>query len=259
MIDVQGTLIDDRDKLPIPGAIEVLEILNKNRTPYILVTNNTKRESDDFKAYLRSLGFTFGDDNYLDPLMVLQDMLPPTSVAGYGSPEFLELLQKRGYRLDFENPEAVLLAVKENFTNDEYAQMIEFVLGGARLIGMHETSIYARNGRRYPGVGAILKMISFATGADYDVVGKPSEPFFEKVLELLRHREASITFADVEIVSDDLIGDLMGAKRLGMKTALVLSGKISSVEEVKPLLVEGADRVASDIGVLFNVRTGRTA
>jgi len=259
MIDVQGTLIDDKQKLPIPGAVDVLEGLNQSGTPYVLVTNNTKQESEDFKSYLRSLGFVFGDDSYLDPLMVLHDLLPPTSIAAYGSSKFLELLQKRGYRFDFEHPEAVLVAVKENFTNNEYAQMIELVLKGARLIGMHETSIYAKNGRRYPGVGAILKMISFATGARYDVVGKPSEAFFTQALKLLQRQAPSLTFSDVEIVSDDLIGDLMGAKRLGMRTALVLSGKISSVEEVKSLLAKGADRVASDIGVLFNVRIGRMA
>ncbi|BDY12584.1 HAD-IIA family hydrolase [Hydrogenimonas cancrithermarum] len=259
MIDVQGTLIDDRHKLPIPGALEALETINRNGIPFVLVTNNTKQESENFKAFLRDLGFSFGDGNYLDPLMVLEEMLPPTAVAAYGSSKFLELLQKRGYRLDFEHPDAVLIAIKEDFTNDEYAQMIELVLKGARLIGMHETSIYAKNGRRYPGVGAILKMISFATGADYDVVGKPSEPFFKKALQLLQRQDASITFADVEIVSDDLIGDLMGAKRLGMRTALVLSGKISSVDEVKPPLAKSADRVASDIAVLFNVRIGRTA
>lgn len=259
MIDVQGTLIDDKQKLPIPGAVDVLKKIQHASTPYVLVTNNTKQESEAFKSYLRDLGFLFGDENYLDPLMVLDDLLPATTIAAYGSKPFLELLQKRGYQLNFENPEAVLIAIKEDFTNDEYAQMIELVLKGARLVGMHETSIYAKKGRRYPGVGAILKMISFATGVDYEVVGKPSEAFFRKALKQLQNQDEQLTFSDVEMISDDLIGDLIGAKRLGMKTSLVLSGKISSVDEVKPLLAGNIDRVASDIAALFNIGRGRTA
>ncbi len=259
MLDVQVTLIDDKEKLPIPGSVKLLEKFSEEGHPYILVTNNTKLESDTFKAYLRNLGFLFEDNQYLDPLMVLDRLLPPTSVAAYGSAQFLEVLEKRGYRLDFERPEAVLIGIKDDFTNDEYAQMIELVLGGAKLIGMHETSIYAKNGLRYPGVGAILKMIAFATGAEYEVVGKPSPAFFHEALRLLRIQREGLCFEDVEIVSDDLIGDLMGAKALGMRTALVLSGKIASVDEVKPLLKKGADRVASDIGALFNIEREKTA
>jgi NagD protein len=180
-------------------------------------------------------------------------------VAAYGSEKFLEVLRKRGYRLDFERPDAVLVAIKPDFTNDEYARMIELVLAGARLVGMHETSTYVKNGRRYPGVGAILKMVSFATGRDYEVVGKPSRPFFEEALRKLRAQGMEGGFEETEIVSDDLIGDLAGAKALGMHTALVLSGKVAGVGEIPADKRTLADRVASDIGVLFSVRTRRTA
>ncbi len=259
MLDVQGTLIDDRKRLPIGSSVKLLEKFNEEGHPYILVTNNTKLESGEFKSYLRSLGFMFDDNQYLDPLMVLDRLLPPAPVAAYGSQPFLEVLEKRGYRLDFERPEAVLIGIKENFTNEEYAQMIELVLGGAKLIGMHETSIYSKNGRRYPGVGAILNMVSFATGAEYEVVGKPSPSFFKEALRLLQKQRNGLDFKDVEIVSDDLVGDLMGAMELGMHATLVLSGKIASVEEVKPLLENETVRVASDIGTLFNMKREKTA
>ena len=252
MIDVQGTLIDDKLKRPIESSIETIEKLNSTKTPFVLVTNNTKQDSEKFKSYLRNLGFVFDDRNYLDPLMVLDEKLAPTSIAAYGTPEFLTLLCERGYIFDFENPEAVLVSIKADFTNDEYAQMIELILKGSKLVGMHETSIYAKHGRRYPGVGAILKMISFATGCEYEIVGKPSVSFYTSALKKLQSQDSSLTFERVEVISDDLKGDLIGAKALGMKTSLVLSGKISSVEEVKSIIESGADRTAKRIGDLFN-------
>ena len=259
MIDVQGTLIDDRDKAPIPGSVEALQTLRERGVPFVLVTNNTKHESAEFRAFLRGLGFGFDDGQYLDPLMVLGRVVPPGPVAAYGSEKFLEVLRQKGYRLDSRDPEAVLVAIRPDYTNDDYARMIEGVLGGARLVGMHETSLYAKEGRRYPGVGAILKMVAFATGRDYTVVGKPSLPFYREALRRLEAQGLDGGFEAVEIVSDDLIGDLAGAKRLGMATALVLSGKIAAVDEIPADKRAVADRVASDVGVLFGVRKRRTA
>jgi NagD protein len=40
------------------------------------------------------------------------------------------------------------------------------------------------------------------------------------------------------IISDDMIGDLIGAQRLGMGSCLVLSGKIKNEEEVLSTLKE---------------------
>ncbi len=254
MIDVQGTLIDDREKKPIGDAVRVIRNLHERGVPYVLVTNNTKRESADFQAYLRDQGFLFDEVQYLDPLMVLDRVVPPSPVAAYGSPLFLEVLEKRGYRLDFERPKAVLVAIREDFTNDDYARMIELVLGGAKLVGMHETSIYAKNGRRYPGVGAILKMVSFATGKPYEVVGKPSRAFYAEALKRLRRQDPSITYGETLMISDDLVGDLMEARALGMETVLVLSGKISSLEEVAEIVEKGADATAEDIAAWFETR-----
>jgi NagD protein len=114
--------------------------------------------------------------------MLLESRVSNEAVAAYGADEFLVTLQMMGYILDYENPKTVLVAIKEDFNSDEYAQMIDFILDGAMLVGMHETSIYAKNSKRYPGVGAILKLLEFATSCSYTVVGKPSTAFYEESL-----------------------------------------------------------------------------
>lgn len=235
-LDVQGTLISDSDKTPIAGSIEFVEMLNEKQTPYVVVTNNTKQSSYDFYSYLKNLGFNFSFDNYLDPLMLLESKVPKGAVAAYGADEFLATLVKMGYVLDYKNPKTVLIAIKENFTSDEYAQMIDFLLSGASLVGMHETSIYAKNSKRYPGVGAILKLLEFATSVSYEVVGKPSTTFYEAALEKLQVQNPQAGFKNVTIVSDDVKGDLGGAKTLGMKTIFVTSGKYKTSEEIIPSL-----------------------
>ncbi|MFT5660532.1 MAG: NagD protein [Sulfurimonas sp.] len=245
-IDVQGTLISDIDKSPLPGSIEFINHLNENNIPYMIVTNNTKKSSQDFYTFLQRQGFIFSNDNYIDPLMLLESRVAKTSVAAYGAEEFLDTLVGMGYTLNYDNPQTVLIAIKENFTHDEYAQMIDFLLSGASLVGMHETSIYAKNNKRYPGVGAILKLLEFATSVKYDVIGKPSDAFYKKALAKLAK---GTKFTDITMISDDVKGDLGGAKELGMKTIFVTSGKYKTQEEIVPFLDENLrpDEVYADM------------
>lgn len=235
-IDVQGTLISDADKSPIEGSIEFIDYLNTQNIPYMIVTNNTKKASKDFSEYLTSIGFDFSFDKYLDPLMLLESHVDKGAVAAYGAKEFLTTLEAMGYHLDYTSPKTVLVAIKEDFGSQEYAQMIEFILNGATLVGMHETSIYAKNSKRYPGVGAILKMLEFATSCNYDVVGKPSNIFYAEALSRLSKQNKDASFDKVTMISDDVKGDLGGAKELGMRTVFVTSGKYKTAEEIVPFL-----------------------
>ena len=238
-IDVQGTLISDIDKSPISGSIEFIDMLNEKNTPYMVVTNNTKKKSEDFYSFLQKQGFDFSFDKYLDPLMLLESRVAKESVAAYGATEFLVTLEGMGYTLNYENPKTVLVAIKEDFSADEYAQMIEFLLSGASLVGMHETSIYAKNNKRYPGVGAVLKLLEFATSVSYDVVGKPSDAFYKEALKQLQKQDVNAEFTSIKMISDDVKGDLGGAKELGMKTLFVTSGKYKTSEEIVPFLKDG--------------------
>ena len=249
-IDVQGTLISDVDKSPIDGSIEFIDELNKQNIPYMVVTNNTKKASKVFYEYLKSLGFNFDFDKYLDPLMLLENRVNKDAVAGYGADEFLKTLTDMDYILDYKNPKTVLVAIKEDFSADEYAQMIDFLLSGAKLVGMHETSIYAKNDKRYPGVGAILKLLEFATSVSYDVVGKPSDAFYKEGLRKLQLQDIDAKFSKITMISDDVKGDLGGAKELGMKTIFVTSGKYKSAKEIVPFLKDELkpDEIFGNIG-----------
>ncbi len=228
-IDVQGTLIDDINKEPIEGAIEFIDTLNSKNIPYMVITNNTKAKSEEFLKSLIKKGFNI--KNYVDPFSLLGKVAVEKNVAAFGADEFLAVLKALGYTLDYENPSSLIVSIKKEYTNEEYAQMIECAYKTDNLIGMHETSTYAKDGKRYPGVGAIMNMLKFAVNKEYKVVGKPSFNYYNQAREIL-----DLEFNDITIISDDMMGDLVGAKAFGMKTALVLSGKVKSANEVLPTL-----------------------
>ncbi|EDM24109.1 HAD-IIA family hydrolase [Caminibacter mediatlanticus] len=232
-VDIQGTLIDDKNKKPLPGAVEFLEYLNEKKIPFILLTNNTKYPSHEFKSYLKSLGFKF--KNYLDPLMVLDEVIDG-KIAPFGNENFLKIMQK--YEIDYKKPKKIIVGLKI-YSPDELANIIELILNESEYIGMHKTSLYHKNNKRYPGLGAVLEMLKFATGKEYDVVGKPSLRFFNKAKEIL-----GLDFDKISIISDDLYGDILPAKNLGVRGILVLSGKIKNENEV----TKKPDEIYKNIG-----------
>jgi len=246
-IDVQGTLIDDKHKKPIVGAIAFIDALNARHVPYVVVTNNTKEPSQEFHQFLCDLGFAIPKANYLDPFMALENVLHVKNIRSFGAQEFVHVMDTLGYNQEAGNPEAIVIASKKDFSAEDYASMIELSLGGAAIIGMHATSIYAKDNRRYPGVGAILEMLTYATGKNYQVIGKPSQLFYETALSQLKTQGGAECFEAVTMISDDAIGDLVGAKKLGMKTVLVLSGKCQSESEVHHVK-ENLDAIISHIG-----------
>jgi NagD protein len=162
-----------------------------------------------------------------------------------GNDGFVQALEEMGYDTSAKNPDFVVVSLKENLLYDDLATIVELVLGGAKLVGMHETAIYAKNGRKYPGLGAILRCIEYATNTKATVIGKPSDGFYDIARKMVHAED----FSQMTIVSDDAIGDLVGAKRLGMKTILTLSGKYKKAEEILPFLAddEQPDSVVSSV------------
>ncbi|HEB9316683.1 TPA: HAD-IIA family hydrolase [Campylobacter coli] len=235
-LDVQGTLISDADKSLIYGAKELIDFLNTKNIPYVVITNNTKKI--DFLERLRQKGLAIKEDAYIDPFSVLGYILRPCKVAAFGAEEFIQSLEKLGFEMDFENPMAVLVASYDDFKFQDFALMMEYAKEGVQFIAMHESSIYKKEDRLYPGVGSIMAMLQNAIDFKYQVVGKPSTAFYKEALRLLRNYNKNADFEDIKIISDDLKGDLVQAKELGMKTLLVLSGKISDTKGLDTGMVD---------------------
>lgn len=236
-LDVQGTLLSDADKRPIAGAVDFISFLNSKNLAYLIITNNTKKL--DFLEELRTKGLEIKQNAYLDPFCVFNHSLKPCKVAAYGSGEFLQCVENLGYELNYKTPDAVLIASYDNFKFQDFASIIEFAQDNIKIIAMHETSIYKKNNRLYPGVGSIMAMVKNASHCDYEVIGKPSFAFYKQALSLIKEQNPRLEFKDITIVSDDFRGDLLKAKELGMKCVLVLSGKSSSTKGLDTSILDG--------------------
>jgi HAD superfamily hydrolase (TIGR01458 family) len=81
-------------------------------------------------------------------------------------------------------------------------------------------------------VAYFVKGLEHVTGAEAVVVGKPARPFFETALGMI-----GCGSDETVMVGDDVVGDVRGAQRAGLRGILVRTGKFRPADlegEVRP-------------------------
>ena len=225
LIDVEGTIVTDKSYTPIAGAIDWLNRLHSSGKNFCLVTNNTTHKPKDLLALLWRIGFELDEKNLHSCLSVALNWLKENRTENcfvLGSNGLKKFLKENGIKLNNENIQAVLVGLDEKLNYNKLKIATSgLIKDDAFLLALHANRIYKdKNGQIAPSVGAVVKALEYATGKKALVLGKPSETFYLAVL----NRLSSLPEKTL-MISDDPFSDLLGAKKLGMKTAFVLSGK----------------------------------
>ena len=108
--------------------------------------------------------------------------------------------------------DTVVFGFDRAMTYEGISKAIEAVFDhGARLVALHENNMFRNpEGHLEPGLGAWVRAVEYATGTTALVIGKPSRAYYETALAKL-----GTSAQDTTMVSDDPVGDLVGAKRMG--------------------------------------------
>jgi HAD superfamily hydrolase (TIGR01450 family) len=131
-------------------------------------------------------------------------------------------LRKAGLKLTEKGGEADFLVVGNDrkISYERYDQGLQALLGGAEFIAANRDTIFPTEEGLKPGCGCMVAGFSAMCGRGPDVtIGKPSPPMLESVLEML-----GVRAEEALMVGDSLESDIIGAKSLGIRTALVLTG-----------------------------------
>jgi ribonucleotide monophosphatase NagD (HAD superfamily) len=131
--------------------------------------------------------------------------------------------------------DAVICGVPVNVyaTNERQRTALVLLRRGAELVAICNDRVYPSPRGLEFGVGAMSAMMAYAADVRPVFCGKPERFFF---LELCRRVGADP--ARCVLVGDNLESDIAGAKGVGMKTVLVLTGVCSreDVQRVSPEL-----------------------
>lgn len=229
VIDMDGVLW--RADEPMPGLQDFFAFLREADIRFVLATNNASKRPEEYQAKLARFGVAIPLEAILTSAEAaaayLASQAPPgTRVYAIGGNGVQHALAARGFVLTEEGAEYVVVGWDPDLHWRKLAKASLLIQRGARLIGTNPDLTYPTPEGLVPGNGTNLAVLELTTGAKPLVIGKPEPWLYQAALERM-----GATRETTAALGDRLDTDILGGKRAGLTTILVLSG-ITTPEEL---------------------------
>jgi HAD superfamily hydrolase (TIGR01458 family) len=223
LLDVDGVL--HVSGTPIPGAVEAVARLKAHGHTLRFVTNNSTVPRAELTAGLVELGFPVEEDELQTTPRAAARELAGRRVLALVMPGIVDDLE--GVELVGEGADAVLLGgcdestePNQVFSYMNLARAFAELQSGAAFYCLHKNRWWQTGRGPMLDGGAFVAGLEYASGVEATVLGKPSHAYYTAALDAL-HAEPELTW----MVGDDVEADVRGAQALGLRTALVRTGK----------------------------------
>jgi HAD superfamily hydrolase (TIGR01450 family) len=236
LLDMDGVLVS-RGR-PIPGAGEAIARLHATGIPYRVITNTSLSSRATLADRLARGGIPIPADRIVTALTSTVDLLARTASGGA-----VYLLAARDAEAEFAGAPVRLLSdaqvdagaradavvvgdSEDRLTYENLNRAFRQLRAGAALVAMHRNPWWLTAAGPTLDSGALVVGLEYAAGRRATVAGKPSPAIFRTALAHLAAESTDrLRRRDVAMVGDDPATDLAPARRLGLRTVLVLTGK----------------------------------
>ncbi|MHB9034694.1 MAG: HAD-IIA family hydrolase [Anaerolineae bacterium] len=227
IIDMDGVLY--RGKAALPGSADIFNFLEENKIKFQVVTNNATVNAAMVKAKLETVGIDLAEQKITTSGAAAAAYIAAQAPAGagvfvLGEEPLVQEVTNRGLRLAGNDADYVVVALDRTVTYDKLRTATIAIRRGAKFIGTNpDKTLPMENDVLVPGAGSIIAAVSAATDQEPLYIGKPEPTILNQVLDELQvapHEAASL--------GDRLETDILGGKRTGMTTILVMTGVTTS-------------------------------
>lgn len=218
LFDLNGVFFEDNHL--IPGANETLGWLREKKLPFTFISNNTTLSRQLYVEKLNKLGLDVSEHE------VLSANYAGVVVAQKLGVQNCRLVMEEQAQKDYaflrqanKKVDAIIVGdIGDKWSVNLMNSLMLDILEGAAIIALHKGRYYQADGKLKMDCGAFVAGLEYVTQKKAHVVGKPSNAFFEVAL-------ADMPQGEICIVGDDLINDIEGGIKMGLKTILVKTGK----------------------------------
>lgn len=250
LIDLDGVVWVGESLLP--GAAETLNELRAAGCELIFVTNNPAKPPAFYAKRLQEAGVHTEEERVVTAGIVTARLAGERIGKGgtafvIGASAFKEEVAAAGLQVLAAGSEqvadAVLVSGHRGFDYEELLSATRMLQQGAKLFATSRDPTLPMPGGAWPGTGAVLAAVETASGAVAEIGGKPERHLFEQA------RERMPGAGRVAMVGDRVASDIVGGRRAGLETVLVLSGATSreEAERADP----APDHVLEDLAALL--------
>lgn len=234
--DLDGVVY--KGKLPIDFAVDSLQQVAET-LPVGYITNNASRTPEAVAEQLRGFGLSVSPEHVVTSPQAAAQLLttlvtPGAKVFVVGGTAIEDQLRDRGFeptRDSESEPAAVIQGFHPTVSWKELAEAAFLVQEGAVWVATNTDWTMPVERGIAPGNGTLVSAVHTAAGPLATVAGKPEVPIFAEALNRFGVQEALM-------IGDRLDTDIMGAKRAGIRSALVLTG----IDGPKQVLAAGPEQ-----------------
>jgi HAD superfamily hydrolase (TIGR01450 family) len=235
----------------VPGSPEALSELRSAGKRVAFLTNDARRSPEDYVRKLWSLGVRASLEEMVPVGAAIQyalaGRLPGATAYVIGAPAIFRHVSESGHRIvngtdEASTADVVVVAAHDGFDYYELRDATQAALAGAEIIAAGRDRTFPAQDGEWPGTGAIVAALEYATKRTARVVGKPDSTLFRTALDRLGPGRALM-------VGDRLDSDLAGAASVGIDCAIVLSG-VTTREEAERAYDPSPVEIAEDLGAL---------
>ena len=222
----------------IPGVKAALGALHSRGVRLLYVTNNSTLTRAGFAKKLRALGLPAPDASVMNAalaaawfikarhgrnsrvVVVGEHGLPQElASAGLRPVETRTQAQWKKWRINAGKISAVVTSFDRTLTYWKLCAALDALNAGAELVAANMDPTWPSEMGVMPGTGSLAAMLAFASGKKPVIVGKPDPKMFSLLL-----KEQGISPRETLVIGDRLDVDIVAGKRLGARTAVVLTG-----------------------------------
>jgi 4-nitrophenyl phosphatase len=222
--DMDGVLWRGQESLA--GFHDFFDFIHSHEFRYVLVTNNSSRTPEQYAHKLARLGVEVGAESILNSAVsaahYVASVSPGATVFPIGGPGVMAALQQYGLRIcneDANEVDFVVVGWDQKLTWLKLAVATRLILNGAQFIGTNPDLTFPMEASLAPGNGAQLAALHAATGVQPLVTGKPEALLYQQAMDRMKTVPETTL-----VIGDRLDTDILGGVRLGMPTAMILTG-----------------------------------
>jgi glycerol 3-phosphatase-2 len=240
---------------PTRGAAEALGQLRAAGKSVMFLTNDSRRSPEDYVRKLWSLGLQASLEEIVTVGAAIQYVLAgreaATTAYVIGGPAIFRHVTEAGCQIVNDTDRAatadvVVIAGDDDFHFAQLRDATQAALAGAELIAAGRDRTFPTESGIWPGTGAIVAALEYASDRVARSVGKPDPLMFETALDRLGPGTALV-------VGDRLDSDLAGAAAAGLDGAIVLTG-VSKRREAEAAEDPAPVAIADDLHALVVAR-----
>jgi len=208
----------------IPGGASAITELRARGIACRFLTNTTRMTRAGIQSKALRLGLPIEADEIASTITTAVHLLRTEGrpscrlvVCDEVQEEFAEFPIVTGA----DPPDFVVIGdIGNRWTYELMSRLFRDVMAGAEILGLHKGRYWMEPEGLQLDIGAFIAGLEFATGKTARIVGKPSPEFFRVTLD-----STGVPAAHAIMVGDDIVSDVGGAQRFGMRGVLVRTGK----------------------------------